>query len=577
MIKKMVVKKFRSLKDVEISFEDDITVLIGENDSGKTSIVEALKIMFENKKPEIDDFHWNTDEIHIEVETNDMSFIKKFSKNSDNGIQSKTMVRPSPEFLEKAREDINSSDFNSLLDEDKRKKLIKYARVLGVQFRGNIGTDTLKNRVVSKIEELLLDSEGTIEGDIPYYNIYFLDGKHFENISKFFQEVFFKEKSGVIWYEEVGEGKTIEDIIREKLDEYAGNLKAEIEERGIKDKLKSFLPELTEISVKPVFEPRDINIDVEVQLLEDGDRKIRVEKKGDGTKRRITMALLEYKKAKEEEPSLYVFDEPDTHLHVKAQVELLSIVRQFNEGGKQVIIATHSPFIMNSVKPRQIRLLSLKDCETKVKPISTSRDVEWTLRSLGIENVNLFFSRRILIVEGETEETFIPLIYEKLFGSNLYSVLVKVINRKSITDVPRFAEVLSEFVKPEDIFILMDNDADKETIGIIKQLEIPEENVFVVGHKEFEDAFEAEVIYEAWKRFVEDRGKRIGEEWTIENIERLRDECVREGRKFSEELRSLSRGCLESMKKPKFAQALAEYCEKEHLPDEINELLTRLG
>ena len=288
------------------------------------------------------------------------------------------------------------------------------------------------------------------------------------------------------------------------------------------------------------------------------------------------MALLEYKKAKEEELSLYVFDEPDTHLHVKAQVELLSIVRQFNESGKQVIIATHSPFIMNSVKPRQIRLLSLEDGETKIKPITTSRDVEWTLRSLGIENVNLFFSRRILIVEGETEETFIPLIYEKLFGNSLYSVLVKVINRKSITDVPRFAEVLSEFVKPEDIFILMDNDADEETIGIIEELEIPEENVFVVGHKEFEDAFEAEVIYEAWKRFVENRGKRIGEEWTIENIERLRDECVREGRKFSKELRSLNRGCLESMKKPKFAQALAEYCGRNDLPEKIAKLLERL-
>lgn len=46
---------------------------------------------------------------------------------------------------------------------------------------------------------------------------------------------------------------------------------------------------------------------------------------------------------------------------------------------------------MNSVKPRQIRLLLLKDGETKVKAILTDRDVKWSLRSLGIENVNLFF------------------------------------------------------------------------------------------------------------------------------------------------------------------------------------------
>nr|MBC8274217.1 AAA family ATPase [Chloroflexota bacterium] len=35
------VRNFRSLKQVDVSL-DDITVLIGENDSGKTSFLEAL-------------------------------------------------------------------------------------------------------------------------------------------------------------------------------------------------------------------------------------------------------------------------------------------------------------------------------------------------------------------------------------------------------------------------------------------------------------------------------------------------------------------------------------------------------
>ena len=252
--------------------------------------------MFENEKPEIDDFYWGTDEIYIEVELNDdRSFIKKFSKDSDNNIQPKTMVRFSHEFLERIKDEVNSESFNSLTDDDKRKKLFRYARELGVQFKSNIKTDNLKDRVVDRIDELL-ESEDAIESNIPNYNIYFLDGKHFENVSRFFQEVFFKEKSRDIWYEEVEEGKTIENIIKEKLKKYAENLKDEIEERGIKDKLKNFLPELNDISINPVFELRDINIGVKVQLLEKDGREILVEKKGDGTKRRITMALLEYKK-----------------------------------------------------------------------------------------------------------------------------------------------------------------------------------------------------------------------------------------------------------------------------------------
>lgn len=260
------------------------------------------------------------------------------------------------------------------------------------------------------------------------------------------------------------------------------------------------MPELTEISVKPIFEPRDINIDVKVKLLE-GEDEIPINKKGDGTKRRITMALLEYKKVQQEKvPSLYVFDEPDTHLHVKAQMELLSILRQFCENGKQIIITTHSPFIMNFVKPRQIRLLYLENGETKIKYISSDKQLERVLMNLGIENIYLFFSRKILIVEGETEERFITIIYERLFGNKLHSNLIRVIKRDSITDVPRFAKVLCQFVKPEDILILVDSDIDErtdETKEIISKLEIPEKNIFKVGTKEFEDAFEAEVLYNA--------------------------------------------------------------------------------
>ena len=574
MIKGIEIKNFRSLKDVRISLERDITVLIGENDSGKTSIVDSLKIMFDTKKVGIDDFFWNTKEICIKVELEDgRKFIKKFLKNDEDDIQEKTFVEFSPEFLEEIKNNVTSENFDSLEDKNKREKLFCYARELGLKFKSNIRTDSLKKRVIAGIDEILSSKKLLRDLNIPNYSIYFLDGKHFESLSTFFQEVFFKEKSKDIWYEEVEEGKTVEKIIKEKLENYAENLENEVEEKGIKDKLKSFLPEFSSISITPVFEPKDIKIGVKVQLLEKDGREILVEKKGDGTKRRITMALLEYKKG---ESALYVFDEPDTHLHVKAQVELLNVIRQLSECKKQIIITTHSPFIMNAVKPGQIRLLLRKNGETKVKSVSQNEDVERILRSLGIENINLFFSKKILIVEGETEEVFIPLIYEKLFNCSPYSNLVKIIKRSGITDVPRFAEVLLKFVKPEDIFILTDNDADSETQELIEKLEIPDENKITVGNKEFEDAFDAEVIYEAWKNFVVKKGKRIGDSWTIDNIEELKRSCISNGEKFSKKLKELNKPCLVSMKKPKLAQALAEYCEEKHLPKELLELLKKL-
>lgn len=47
MIKRIVIDNFRCLQqNVEIKFENDITLIVGENDAGKTSLVEAMKVNF---------------------------------------------------------------------------------------------------------------------------------------------------------------------------------------------------------------------------------------------------------------------------------------------------------------------------------------------------------------------------------------------------------------------------------------------------------------------------------------------------------------------------------------------------
>jgi predicted ATP-dependent endonuclease of OLD family len=647
MIKKLKVENFRSLKNVEITFEDDITVLIGENDSGKTSIVDALKIMFDNKTVEEDDFYYGANKICITVETDDKTFIKEFEKNNRN-ITSRTGILFSKSELEKIREYLDSDEFNSLPTDDDKKnklkeyfdlfnitpfrrssrvdtlkrkvleklekafeiidiynelnsnyfdslhtnnkkdKLKRYAEKLGINFEDNeedIDVDRLKDKVLEELRKFV-DSDGRIivEGNIPKCYIYFLDGKHFEDISEFIKEMFFKEKVKDIWKEKISEEKTIEDIIKEKFDKYSENLELEIKEKKIIDKLRKYLPQLTEIKIKPIFDPKPIPVDIKPILLE-GDKEIPINKKGDGTKRRITMALLELKKSEKDKiPTLYVFDEPDTHLHVRAQRDLLRIIKDFSKDGRQIIITTHSPFIMNSVEARKIRLLSLENGETKIKKISNDDDVEEILENLGIENIYLFFARKILIVEGETEEVFIPKMYKKLYGTALREDLIKLINRKGVNNIPRFVEVLKDFVKPNEIFILTDKDIDrnKKAKHIINELDIPKDNIFKVGHKEFEDAFEPEVIYEAWKQYVIKNSEEIEDKWeqnwTVENVFNLWKECIEntDRRKFSEELRKLNDGSGVRMTKPNLGKALAEYCEWEHLPKELQDLLERL-
>lgn len=57
-IQKVTVKNFRLLADVELVLEDQTTLVVGRNNSGKTSLSEAIRrfLVDHNPKFEIEDF-----------------------------------------------------------------------------------------------------------------------------------------------------------------------------------------------------------------------------------------------------------------------------------------------------------------------------------------------------------------------------------------------------------------------------------------------------------------------------------------------------------------------------------------
>lgn len=571
MIKKISVQNFRSLKDVSVEFEDGLNVVIGENDAGKTSLIDVLKIVFDNGSVDLDDFYNGADEISIEVEFDDQIFLKKITKENKNNIENKIKVKE--ENLINLKEDLKSK-FDSCNDDDKKNLLSEPAQLFGFPLRSNTNLNNLKDKILAELDKRFQDQNFIIDtSKNPEYAITFLDGSHFDDVNKFFQEMFFKDKSRNIWEEKIDSGETVNEWIDTNLNSFAEGLTAEIESLGIKKRISAYLPKFSDIVIQPSFKPANLSIDIDVKFLKDDGNAILFEKMGDGTRRRVTMALLEYN-GENKDTNTYVFDEPDTHLHVRAQMELLGILRNFED--KQIIITTHSPFIMNAVKPQQIKLFSLEDTATKVESID-DENIEVTLNELGITNMNLFFSRKILIVEGHTEEKFIPLMYNKLFDHTLRSNLVKVIRAQGIDDVPRLSKVLSQFVVPNEVYILMDNDAGRRSLNLMNKLEIPEDNVFKIGNKEFEDTFDSQIIYEVGKELIEQKECDCGDVWTEKAIMELKEDCLSNGKKFSEELVNLSLKCLVNLEKPEFGIYLAKKCDADDLDEVIHILFSKIN
>lgn len=574
-IKKILANGFRCLKDFEVSFENELTVIVGENDAGKSSLIECLKVVTQGRRVELDDFNNDLHTIEIEVITEDFSFKKKYKRNEDSIEESNLTASPTPEYVEKIRSWLSRETLN-LTDASEQEKIRQTARTIGINVRSNSNIESLKSGILEKFGDADIEVVGA---SFPSFNNIQLDGRHFENVSGFFKEVFLKEKQSEIWDEKINDEKTIEDFVRDKINSYSAHIEQSIIDTGILRKMQLFLKDLTEVKIEPIHQKKDLNIDAKVKFMENG-KEVSIDKKGDGTKRRITMALLEYKKEQSllehDRSTIYLLDEPDTHLHVKAQIEFLDTVKSFSKNGNQVILATHSPFIINSVQPKQLRLLENKGNHSKIKYIKSEPDsADRVLRSIGIENTYLFFSRHIIIVEGETEEQFLSSYFLKNFDETLSSSLVKVINCKGIPNIPGFAKAILEIHNPENIHLLYDNDASPYLAELIDKLNISDQRKYIVGNKEFEDAFSDEVLYRAWCEYLTSYKKEIPEAWTIEAIGRLRNECQKSGGKFSDEIRSLNQGG-KKMSKPILGNAIGNYLNEDDMPAKLLELVQAL-
>ena len=67
IITQMYIKNFRGYKEQTVEFYDNLNVIIGKNDVGKSTILEALEIFFNNESVKIDTYDLNKKSISYNV------------------------------------------------------------------------------------------------------------------------------------------------------------------------------------------------------------------------------------------------------------------------------------------------------------------------------------------------------------------------------------------------------------------------------------------------------------------------------------------------------------------------------
>ncbi|KHT30439.1 ATP-dependent nuclease [Pectobacterium carotovorum] len=132
---------------------------------------------------------------------------------------------------------------------------------------------------------------------------------------------------------------------------------------------------------------------------------------------------------------LLLIEEPEAHVHAQRQLRLVQYLQKivdsqnYKENKPQIIITTHSPNLAseidlnNLVIIRSGKAFSTADGETELD----SNDYKFLSRFLDVTKANLFFARGVMIVEGDAENILMPTL-AKGIGKDFTEHGVSMIN-----------------------------------------------------------------------------------------------------------------------------------------------------
>ncbi len=391
-IQSISIENFRGYKDqTKIDF-GNLTTLIGKNDIGKSTIVEALDIFFNDGKGAIkidkDDVNKQclksgNEDIIISVsftdlpqsviidDTNTTTLSDEYLLNSNNLFEviKKYKNGGSAKVFIKANHPTNSQCSALLTKKNADLKKIVESLKIGCE-------DKVKNAVLRKsiwnhfitdlqLQEVEIDVASK-DGDIksiwdklqtylPMFSLFQSDRKNSDGDSEV-QDPLQEAVKQIISNEELQRKfREIADEVKEKLQD--------VSDRTLK-KLKEMNPEIAD-SLNPVIPASDSLKWSEVfkKVSISGDDDIPINKRGSGVKRLVLLnffrAEAERRQSERNVPTvIYAIEEPETSQHTEHQKKLMdAFISLSKSDNAQIILTTHSANIVKKLQYENLRLI----------------------------------------------------------------------------------------------------------------------------------------------------------------------------------------------------------------------------
>lgn len=484
ILKKVEIKKYKSFEEEQsFDLENDVTILVGMNESGKTAALEAIAKTnyFENdvsykfdtthdyprkQKKRMDKSGITPEAVVCVYEVNEET-IRSIENDLGEGVVSSRLLSITTNYNNKSTWD--SLELNkAAIIENRTRELGVSSKALNDKIKSVQNLEELQKVKEEYKDEKLITALSTFD---PYFRNEW--GWHDDALGEYVARKYLDPKRPrFLYYDEyfsLPSRISIENLQQGNLK--ASELKtakalfdlADINTAEIlkADDFEDFIAELeaTEAIIsEELFKywktTKNLHITFQIDKKEQTDSRsntrivehildVRVKNKGVSLPLRnrskgfnwFFSFLVWFKKIQEDINSSYILllDEPGLNLHASAQYDLLRFIEDLSEG-YQVVYTTHSPFMISSDKLNRVRTVLETDNGSRISDSIQEKDPDTLFplqAALGYDIAqNLFVSSKNLLVEGVSDLIILTAMSGVLEADN------RVHLRSDITVVP---------------------------------------------------------------------------------------------------------------------------------------------
>lgn len=440
----MNIQGFRLFKQLDLNLNCGLNVLVGENDSGKTSLIDAIRyVLGTNSFDRIfiseQDFHADLDEFTIQLKFSDLGahayrFVEHLSNETYEDGEAVKKQRSVLYLHLRAQKTGQERRGYPLIRSELRSGSNGNGLPIEAEIRDFLATTYLRP---------LRDAEAELSsGRASRLSQILSSSKEIRGQADQILAVI-AEANECLLADKAALKKAAENIQKNYLHHliFEGDkqkLGAFVDIAGVKKSDLAALPDnLKRRHLREVLEA--------LSLALTDDRRMH----GLGYHNLLFMGaeLLLLEQEADKEFPLLLIEEPEAHLHPQLQMKLLQFINEKAKSadkpeGVQCILTTHSPNISSQALPSEVIMLgagmawALRPEETELSP----DDYKFLQKFLDATKANIFFAKGILLVEGDGENILLPAI-ARLLGRPLENYGVSIVKYDNSGSWKRFARL----------------------------------------------------------------------------------------------------------------------------------------